>query len=172
MSSTLPAVAIGLGLAYYTLQTSNEGKKKRKEQVEEMINRRVAVDTIEKERETKRDPEVKTFTDTPAKSGMGFGYYKSGETLSKMIADSGFPFDFGATRLIGSGEKQEMEKPSDAEATKFIKAKNELEDGTEARRQAGQPQNDLDKQIQAEKQEKEQKSSVYERATRFFDRAD
>lgn len=138
MSSTIPAIAIGLGLAYYTMQTANEGKKEQKKKVEEMINRRVAVDTVEKEMETKRDPEVVKFTDTPAKSGMGFAYYKKSDILSKMIVDSGLPFDFGATSLVRNREEQVMEKPSDAEATKFIKAKNELEDGTQARRQAGE----------------------------------
>lgn len=132
MSSTLPAIAIGLGIAYYTMQTANEGKKEQKKQIEEMINRRVAVDTVEKERETKRDPEVTKFTDTPAKSGMGFGYYKSGNILSKMIGDRGLPFDFGATSLVSRGGAQEMMKPSDAVATKMINPKNDLDDGLSA----------------------------------------
>jgi hypothetical protein len=139
MSSTIPAIAIGLGLAYYTLQTANEGKKEQKKQREEMINRRVAVDTIEKERETKRDPAIVKFADdAPAKKTSFTGYSSNPRAMfEKMVGESGLPFSFDRAKdFITSGdkqEKQERKKGTDAVAEKIVKAKSDLEDGTEAR---------------------------------------
>lgn len=150
MSSTIPAIALGLGLAYYTLQTANEGKKEQKKQSEEMINRRVAVDTIEKERETKRDPAIVKFADdAPAKKTSFTGYYSNPRAMfEKMVGESGLPFSFDrAEDFITSGdkqEKQERKKETDAVATKMINPKNDLDDGLSAR-WSGKPPFELKK---------------------------
>jgi len=134
MSSTLPVVAIGLGLVYYTMQGGKEGKAKVDKMREEQIKQRVAINEVEEERKTKRDADVVKLIDAPANNNDYPSFITNlFDKAQKMIVDSGLPFSFDtSSKIVGSGGAKQIQKSAEALPSKILPAKNELDDGTQS----------------------------------------
>lgn len=137
MSTTIPLVAVGLGVAYMMIQP----KKRDPKEIDRLIKERVAIEEIESMIKKKGDPAMVKFMDTPASQAPAIDSIYTPEVATKMnIADMGWDKTFDTEDyefLSPPGEKlfvrPEKPKPKPKQTIDdSLMPFNELADGTES----------------------------------------
>ena len=138
MSTTIPLVAVGLGVAYMMIQP----KKRDPKEIDRLIKERVAIEEIENMIKKKGDPAMVKFMDTPASQAPAIESIYTPEVATKMPMkgggwDTAFDMDQGVALIsppaskvvVGQIKKKVEAKPViDDSLMPF----NELADGTES----------------------------------------